>query len=268
MRWIYLGVDDACGRWARRQVPLILTIAVTVTLVGCGNGTKVNNNAAGGSASGCPTQGVGGDTVAPACVPQPTGSSGGTTGVPGPATPSSTPTARISSTIGSQPIPSTGHGIAGPATSSPSRSPSLGIAGPATPSIAPSSNSTPVASPRVTAISPTSGTKAGGTSVTITGSGFSDATTVDFGGVSAVMTVDSDTKITATSPPGTGTVHVTVIPAAALPRPAPPTSSATSVERPARSRYRTVTIGSGDHRADRGKHVPVDRGSGLYGLGV
>ena len=25
------------------------------------------------------------------------------------------------------------------------------------------------------------------------------------------MTVDSDTKITATSPPGTGTVHVTVI---------------------------------------------------------
>ena len=67
------------------------------------------------------------------------------------------------------------------------------------------------ASPRVTAISPTSGTKAGGTSVTITGSGFSNATAVDFGGVSAVMTVDSGTEITATSPPGTGTVQVTVI---------------------------------------------------------
>ena len=63
----------------------------------------------------------------------------------------------------------------------------------------------------MTTISPTSGTKAGGTSVTITGSGFSNATAVDFGGVSAVMTVDSGTEITATSPPGTGTVQVTVI---------------------------------------------------------
>jgi hypothetical protein len=65
--------------------------------------------------------------------------------------------------------------------------------------------------PNVTAVSPTSGAGAGGDSVTITGSGFTGATEVDFSGASAVMTVDSDTEITATSPPGSGTVYVTVV---------------------------------------------------------
>jgi hypothetical protein len=65
---------------------------------------------------------------------------------------------------------------------------------------------------RVTDVSPASGSEAGGTTVTITGSGFTDAAAVDFGGTSATsMTVISDTQITATSPAGTGTVHVTVI---------------------------------------------------------
>jgi hypothetical protein len=63
----------------------------------------------------------------------------------------------------------------------------------------------------VTAISPASGTEGGGDSVTITGSGFTDATAVDFGGVSATMAVNSDTEITATSPHGTGTVDITVV---------------------------------------------------------
>ena len=50
------------------------------------------------------------------------------------------------------------------------------------------------------------------TSVTITGSGFTKVTAVDFGTTSAVSyTVDSHTKtITAVSPPGSGTVDVTV----------------------------------------------------------
>ena len=65
--------------------------------------------------------------------------------------------------------------------------------------------------PQVTAISPASGNALGGDSVTITGSGFIGATAVDFGSVSAQMTVDSDTEITATSPPGNGTVDVTVV---------------------------------------------------------
>jgi len=57
--------------------------------------------------------------------------------------------------------------------------------------------------PHVTAVSPETGFANGGTSVTITGSGFTGATQVDFGRVRATkMTVDSDTEITAASPSG------------------------------------------------------------------
>ena len=63
----------------------------------------------------------------------------------------------------------------------------------------------------MTGVSPASGSAVGGDSVTITGSGFTGATEVDFGGASAHFTVDSDTEITVTSPPGSGTVHVTVV---------------------------------------------------------
>ena len=62
----------------------------------------------------------------------------------------------------------------------------------------------------VTGISPTSGTEADGTSVTITGKGLTDAT-VNFGGASATITANSATEITAISPPGTGTVDITVV---------------------------------------------------------
>jgi IPT/TIG domain len=64
----------------------------------------------------------------------------------------------------------------------------------------------------VTGISPASGTTAGGTTVTITGNGFTGATGVHFGTAAATgVTIDSRTQITATSPPGTGTVDITVI---------------------------------------------------------
>jgi uncharacterized membrane protein len=67
------------------------------------------------------------------------------------------------------------------------------------------------AAPQVTAISPTSGSAAGGDQVTITGSGFTGATDVGFGLTSgASLNVDSDTQITTSSPAGTGTVDVTV----------------------------------------------------------
>jgi len=69
--------------------------------------------------------------------------------------------------------------------------------------------------PVVTAVSPAAGPVAGGTTVTVTGSGFTDATAVDFGATAATgFTVDSDTQITATSPPGICTVDVTVTTAA------------------------------------------------------
>lgn len=65
--------------------------------------------------------------------------------------------------------------------------------------------------PTVTGISPTSGTTAGGTSVTITGTNLSGATAVAFGsGAAASFAVASATKITATAPAGTGAVDVTV----------------------------------------------------------
>jgi alpha-tubulin suppressor-like RCC1 family protein len=65
--------------------------------------------------------------------------------------------------------------------------------------------------PIVTGVSPASGAEAGGTSVTITGTTFTGATAVRFGSSEAAsFTVDSATSITATSPPGTGFVDVTV----------------------------------------------------------
>ena len=67
------------------------------------------------------------------------------------------------------------------------------------------------AAPTVTAISPTSGPTAGGTSVTITGTGLIGATAVKFGATAAPgVVVNSATSVTATSPAGTGTVDVTV----------------------------------------------------------
>jgi hypothetical protein len=54
--------------------------------------------------------------------------------------------------------------------------------------------------PTVTAVSPKSGTTAGGTTVTVNGTGFTGATKVAFGTVSATYTVVSSTQITAVSP--------------------------------------------------------------------
>jgi hypothetical protein len=64
--------------------------------------------------------------------------------------------------------------------------------------------------PAVTGVSPDGGTTAGGTTVSITGTGLAGATGVRFGAAAAVITTDSSTQITVTSPPGTGTVTITV----------------------------------------------------------
>jgi DNA-binding beta-propeller fold protein YncE len=68
-----------------------------------------------------------------------------------------------------------------------------------------------VAAPTVSRLSPNAGPAVGGTSVTITGTGFTGATAVSFGATSATsFIVSSATSITATSPAGSGTVDVTV----------------------------------------------------------
>jgi RHS repeat-associated protein len=66
--------------------------------------------------------------------------------------------------------------------------------------------------PTVTGVSPSSGSVSGGTTVTLTGTGFTSGTTVKFGSSAATgVTVSSATSLTAVSPAGTsGTVNVTV----------------------------------------------------------
>jgi hypothetical protein len=66
--------------------------------------------------------------------------------------------------------------------------------------------------PVVSAITPTSGTTAGGTTVTITGTSFLGATQVNFGAKVAAtsFTVISDTEIVAVSPPQVGARYVIV----------------------------------------------------------
>ncbi len=66
--------------------------------------------------------------------------------------------------------------------------------------------------PVVTALSPASGPTAGGTAVTLTGTGFTGATKVAFGAVAATkFTVESSTEIVATAPAeAAGAVFVTV----------------------------------------------------------
>jgi hypothetical protein len=61
-------------------------------------------------------------------------------------------------------------------------------------------------------IEPAAGPSAGGITVIISGSGFTGAVDVTFGGTSATsMNVDSDSQITAVTPPGSGTVDVLVV---------------------------------------------------------
>jgi hypothetical protein len=68
-----------------------------------------------------------------------------------------------------------------------------------------------LAKPTVTAISPHSGTHLGGTTVTITGTGFVTGATVKFGSSSGTsVNVVSTTQIKVKAPAGTGSVHITV----------------------------------------------------------
>jgi hypothetical protein len=73
----------------------------------------------------------------------------------------------------------------------------------------PTCGSAPPGGPTITSFSPTSGLA--GTSVVVTGTNFTGATSVAFGGVGAVFTVNSSTQITATVPVGAATGRITVI---------------------------------------------------------
>lgn len=78
--------------------------------------------------------------------------------------------------------------------------------------------STGIADPvSIASLSPSSGTAGGGESIDITGSGFTGATTVEFGqNASSDFTVTSDTTITAVAPVGAGVVMVRVVTASGI----------------------------------------------------
>jgi eukaryotic-like serine/threonine-protein kinase len=114
---------------------------------------------------------------------------------------------------------SPGPGSPGPGSPGPG-SPGPGSPGPGSPG--PGSSSSP---PVITGVSPDSGGSArGGTSVAISGTGLAGATGVRFGGAAGTIGADSGTLITAASPPGKGTVNITVTTAAG-------TSAITSADR-------------------------------------
>ena len=79
--------------------------------------------------------------------------------------------------------------------------------------VAISQGAPPASAPTVTGISPTAGAAVGGDTVTVTGTGFTGATAINFGSIAATnLSVASDTQLTVTSPASSasGAVDVTV----------------------------------------------------------
>lgn len=79
--------------------------------------------------------------------------------------------------------------------------------------------------PVIGALTPNAGVLQGGETVVITGTNFTGATSVTFGGISAGFTVNSDTQITATTPPAAKGARNVVVTALGGVNTATPTSA-------------------------------------------
>ena len=204
MGWIRRNSGDLRVWQARRPVSVLLTAAGTVVLaaacVACGTAAvasaPITTSNVGGSGSATSSGGGSGSATSSA------GGSGSATSSAGGGSARSCSTQGIGGDT-LAPLPCRSHASQSGTGIVPLPAPTTVIPTTLTPTTA--------TLPLVTAISPTSGSALGGDSVTITGSGFTGATAVDFGSVSAQMKVDSDTEITTTSPHGNGTVDVTVL---------------------------------------------------------
>jgi hypothetical protein len=109
-----------------------------------------------------------------------------------------------------------------------------------------------MAAPVVSSVSPNQGPASGGTTVTVTGTGFTGAVLVRFGSKSSTFTVNSSTQITAVSPSNTGTVNVSVttnqgtstqqVPFTYVTTPSPPSLSGLSPSQGSTAGGTTVTL--------------------------
>jgi serine/threonine protein kinase len=121
-----------------------------------------------------------------------------------------------------------------------------------------------MAAPTVTGVSPASGPAAGGTLVAINGTNLGDATMVSFGGVAGMLSSDSATQITVSSPPGTGTVDVIVTTPGGTSTAGMFTYRSTTAPPPAHPVVTGISPASG--AAGGGTSVTIT-GSGLAGAG-
>lgn len=131
---------------------------------------------------------------------------------------------------------------------------------------------TPPSPPTVTAVAPTTGSDAGGDIVTVTGSGFTGATAVNFGTIAgSTLAVVSDTSLTVVSPPSPdGQVDITVVTPAGT-----STTSATDqftfappVVTPPPAQPSTVTAVSPATGSDQGGDTVTVTGTGFFGGGT
>jgi hypothetical protein len=123
---------------------------------------------------------------------------------------------------------------------------------------------TNAAAPAVTGLSLSSGSAGGGTVVTVTGSGFTGATAVNFGSVAAGFTVNGDGYLVATAPAqAAGTVDVTVT----TPSGTSSTSSADHFTYTAAAAPVVTSVSPGTGGSSGGNTVTV-LGSGFTGAGA
>jgi hypothetical protein len=116
--------------------------------------------------------------------------------------------------------------------------------------------------PVVTGLSPAAGPTAGGTTVTISGSGFTGADQVYFGGVPATgVHVVSDGELLAVAPPGAGTVEVRVANAAV--ESGPTTGDQYAYTPSAGTSSSSLPLALGGVQLEDAQHQPLPTGAAL-----
>jgi serine/threonine protein kinase len=126
----------------------------------------------------------------------------------------------------------------------------------------PSPTQHPGPPPAISGISPASGNTAGGTAVTISGAGLSGTTKVTFGDKPAKIIHDPPAQITVMSPPGTGTVHISLVTPAGRATSVGVFTYVSPVPHPPRPAVTTIAPASG---SSAGGTVVTISGTGLYG---